>query len=260
VKNYTNSNLIVGRDGLRGFTLIELLVVIAIIAILAAMLLPALSRAKFKAKVINCTSNYKQWGIVANMYASESRDFLPAFALNRSVGGNPWDVATNMPSGLQSYGLTVPLWFCPVRSDEFLAADTYVQQNFGRSLSSIEDLTAYISRGFGNFATINHCFWVPRISTGTTKFPNPTSGVGVARTLEGWPEKTTDRIAGTQPFITDLAYSDVQTVNVGDLNRAGHQISGKVSSVNAAFADGHVETHQNSRLQWQWYGNKTTFY
>jgi prepilin-type N-terminal cleavage/methylation domain-containing protein len=111
------------------FTLIELLVVIAIIAILAGLLLPALSRAKFRAKVINCTSNYRQWRIVANMYAGENRDFLPSFPLNRGTGYNTLDVATNMPSGLQPYGLTVPMWFCPVRSDEFAAAEDYSRQN-----------------------------------------------------------------------------------------------------------------------------------
>jgi prepilin-type N-terminal cleavage/methylation domain-containing protein/prepilin-type processing-associated H-X9-DG protein len=239
-----------------GFTLIELLVVIAIIAILAAMLLPTLSKAKAKAKAINCVSNLKQVGLATKLYLDDHDGIiLPLWVQKGAVGWSAWtyDAATFSvqtsdvlwwPDKLRvgGYATAQKLYNCPALVEPATGGQ-------GGALSAVNTL------GLGmNFP--EYGWTAPKPGDGIHPFSiarevgvgRPSSSLLYADAAEVsnpaeqnpdvWAEvKTTGSIFFRVP-------SDVFKYTSGD-SRSVARHSGRV---NTAWFDGHVEAVKNSSL------------
>ena len=252
------------------FTLIELLVVIGPLAVLSAVLLPALAASRAQSKTTACTANFRQWAVSVNLYAADYHDTLPSFNWNNGFGGSYlWDVSPGMVTNMGPYGLTVPMWFCPFRPSEFDTAQTAL----GRNIVTVNDLQAAFD--FNPYAEcqIRHNWWVPR--NGFPPQPNitrpTTEPVWMQNTpvgKYGYPNKLHSNAAIHVPFISDVACSSLATnsgvhgmgIIVAPASgiaspdpanicpNTAHFVNGVLQGINAAYADGHVETHNQANM------------
>jgi prepilin-type N-terminal cleavage/methylation domain-containing protein len=230
-----------------GFTLIELLVVIAIIAILAAMLLPALSKAKERAKRISCVNNLKQFGVAMFIYAGDHDDRIPGSKYNpqnpptgggdstyflyegSGVTGMAVDPVATPPTnhGLLFTTGAMPsgkIFYCPGVTPDLgmqFVYETYVTTAGGQ-------WPAYSPQWQTTGTTVG-----PRVRSGYGYYPQTSKFVD-ADAASGYIVATKlTEVSPVRPMLTDIIYEWTQVT---------HRTGQTPSAINVVWGDGHTTT------------------
>ena len=241
-----------------GFTLIELLVVVAIIAILASLLLPALTRAKKTAHIAGCVSNLKQMGVSILVYASDHQDDMPLIyeryywaPLQRGLvgGGHGWIMFGIL---LSRTDIPMDAFRCPAdrRTYELTERNFY---NIGPGITWQEQLFDYSANSVGHGMANRRLPWSlplttspnPGLNLKHSSIPNPSIlrlvwdghipfwnvGNGWAQLQGSWGKWTTIS-RGDYSYDTTFRHADI-------IDDEGSRST--VKGPNTLFADGHVE-------------------
>jgi prepilin-type N-terminal cleavage/methylation domain-containing protein len=290
MKTKININTSSLSEGTRrgGFTLIELLVVIAIIAILAALLLPALALAKERARRASCMSNLRQTGAAITMYCNDFRDFYPQGnpadnsedndALDGSyAGGDLWDLENGQGTEIiQNSGKSPTILYCPGGyASKSLTDENTLNWWWNYDAPNSPSTTPGQYRSTGYYFMFarppvgqGKPYWTPNASylrCFLTKQTIPCNTNNVSLSISTT-ELVTDATISTGPTASSASFTDVPTKTTAnkpylpDGAYCSSHINGHTpAGGNILFQDNHCEWRQFMYMNWVTYDDQNRY-